>query len=422
MEQQCTIIIPTFNRPDRLRRLLHYYSNKQITNPFLILDSSNPVNKKINLETLNQIDLDLRYEYFDVRTPFEKFLLGMPFVLTEFCVFCADDDVLLPEAVDESVQFLRDHSDYSLCHGYYFNFSEDQNYSLLSVDYTGKGIDGGNPLRRVYTLMSRFEATFYGVHRTRSFQAALAQTKKLELLLYKELVVAAWILVSGKSHRLPRFYCGRNTEAILSHSYWHPHEILAKSPQLLFKHYIPYRKIIVDALAEVLTDPISPEDIEKGVDLGHLKYLSQFLNPPILDFMIDKTSLGISGEQISNGIWENWVHSNRFSHKIRDYGPPSKLAILWRNIKKNIRDRISEPRWQRFCLRYLDPYTDYRIRSESTNGIPRENLIFDEFLFPTQGKITVNEESVRSIIQALDALPTLKEIRSTYSQEFEVDP
>ncbi|MBA7581945.1 hypothetical protein ES708_23862 [subsurface metagenome] len=47
MNNLCTIIIPTYNRPDRLKRLLDYYNKYGKNFNIIVADSSSKENKRL---------------------------------------------------------------------------------------------------------------------------------------------------------------------------------------------------------------------------------------------------------------------------------------------------------------------------------------------------------------------------------------
>jgi glycosyltransferase involved in cell wall biosynthesis len=61
--EKFTIIIPTHNRPDYLRRVLDYYSSYKAGYNIIVADSSSDENKRRNKETISSLP-DLKILYF----------------------------------------------------------------------------------------------------------------------------------------------------------------------------------------------------------------------------------------------------------------------------------------------------------------------------------------------------------------------
>src|SRR5258708_7113307 len=98
--QDFTLVIPTYNRPKQLRALLNYLSARALQSRVLVLDSSEAKPRVANRKIIEQTKLKLDYAEFASEThPFDKFREGVHKVTTQFCVLCADDDLIVPDGV-----------------------------------------------------------------------------------------------------------------------------------------------------------------------------------------------------------------------------------------------------------------------------------------------------------------------------------
>ena len=124
-KMKCTVLIPTYNRPNQLKRLLSYYHQYGNGLPVLIADSSSEVNKKLNRETVASFQ-STSFLYFDKYDPstnfYQKMLDVLQQVSTEYCVICADDDFVTPSGIQEAVAFLDINPDFTIAHGHYLGF------------------------------------------------------------------------------------------------------------------------------------------------------------------------------------------------------------------------------------------------------------------------------------------------------------
>jgi len=227
-----TLLVPTFNRPQLLARLLQCLDRQGAEFPITVLDSSPPAALDENRATIARSRLGVRHAIYDERTePYAKIRDGLGRVATEYCSICADDDVLVVEAVRGCVRQLERRPDFALGHGYYFNFLETDTLELSRVMYRGDSIGDDRPLARLRQLFGTYEALFYGVFRTPIAQRAFRDVDRIDSVLGKELLTAALTVISGKALRLPCFYYGRNTAESLPYSAWHPHQMMAFDPQ-----------------------------------------------------------------------------------------------------------------------------------------------------------------------------------------------
>src|SRR5436309_16120593 len=106
-----TLLIPTYNRSALLRSLLDYLETRHFEYPIRVLDSSSEPALSENRTTISGSKLDIVHQiYNSTITPNAKFTLGVEAVESAYCSFCADDDVLLTDALPALLDFLESHS------------------------------------------------------------------------------------------------------------------------------------------------------------------------------------------------------------------------------------------------------------------------------------------------------------------------
>lgn len=117
---KCTVVIPTYNRPDYLKRILGYYNQYGSGLPIIVADSSSDENKKRNKETIASFQR-ASFSYLDKYDSnaggYHKIIDALQQVSTEYCVLCADDDFITPSGIYESTQFLDMNPDYTMAYG-----------------------------------------------------------------------------------------------------------------------------------------------------------------------------------------------------------------------------------------------------------------------------------------------------------------
>src|SRR5262245_47517462 len=118
-----TLLIPTFNRPAHLRRLLGYLAARRFQYPIRILDSSSGDALTQNRETVGRETLDVVHEIHDPATSIHaKIGLAISSVESTYCSICADDDVLFTDELAELLDILDADPSLVVAHGYYVNF------------------------------------------------------------------------------------------------------------------------------------------------------------------------------------------------------------------------------------------------------------------------------------------------------------
>lgn len=360
-----TLLIPTYNRPQDLARLLRYLATAGAAFPIMVLDSSRPDVMAQNRQTVAGSGLSARHIEFAAEIhPFQKFLAGCRKVETAYCSLCADDDFVLLPALKDSVAALTARTDAAAAHGNYFNFSETINgFNLSYVVQSGNRIEDATPAARVRRMLSNYEVLFYAVFRTSHFISALESLGQFQTTLAAEVWLAGATAAAGSVLRVDRFYLGRNTGVSLSPDAWHPHEIMSKFPERLLVD-LPR---LQDHLVSAMRRAGAQEDealLRQMVELLWLRYLAPFLRADAVDFILDRRLAGMDGRRTLEEFWDTFVNSTRSIHPM---------------VPLNGRDGQSyAPEAMR------DGYSprDYFHDAVTPQGERRRYNIYFEFLFP----------------------------------------
>lgn len=279
-----TLLVPTHNRSEKLISLINLLSTYKHHLKVLFLDSSaapakNKNRSAIELKLNNNVD----YSYFEFEEdcdPFQKFYFGISKVKTKYCAFCADDDIVLLESIEEILKFLEKNPPFVAAHGYYFGFQVDPlEVHVRDIVYYKNNLSGGDLKKRIHSLFSDYESTFYATYRTSVIKDFFALALQMETTLWKELILSLSSIMAGKIYRIPNFYYGRRMGESLPFSNWHPYEIFGKEPELYFKDYLKAKKLLFNHFYG--TTPLTHE--KKLFDLSHLFYLKKYLDPKQLD-------------------------------------------------------------------------------------------------------------------------------------------
>ena len=399
IDSSYTLIVPTYNRPSHLLRLVRYLCSFNRSFRVLILDSSSSEIQECNKRGLDPYSDKVEHIPFDSATdPISKYEHGISLVETPFCSFCADDDILLVDSATLCLEFLRSHPDYVAAHGYYFNFLPRDEVEIQALTYWRDSLRAEAPLERVVALMQDYEALFYAIYRTDVIRAIFPQSRRVDTFLWKELILAAASVLSGKIARLPQFYYGRCTGPSHRFENWHPHEILAKSPEVLISDFAKYRAALFKQFA--INEGPDGEARARAFDLAHLAYIAPFLQPEIINYILDRTLAGDDSAAIIAGIWDRWVHSPQPKTPVRRYRPGRRHD--WLTLIRKAWHRLFPG--LRFSLYYDDVVT-----SRSPDAPPRRYRLSSNFLaLRTPGAIAPAVRDVRMIIDNLDRYLSLK--------------
>ena len=125
-----SLIIPTYNRPNRLRRLLDYYNKYGKNFNIIVADSSSNENKKLNKKSVlifSNLSIIYLDNYSSKINTFYKIPDASNHVDTKYSVLCADDDFITADGIYKSVDFLEKNSDFSVVQGKFIAFSIKNN-------------------------------------------------------------------------------------------------------------------------------------------------------------------------------------------------------------------------------------------------------------------------------------------------------
>jgi len=272
-----------------------------------VLDSSAGAAAAENRDTTRRVELDIAHHIYDAAlTVHDKVALALAEVDSTYCSLCADDDVLLTDSLEGLLDLLDADSALAVAHGYYVNLRAGREFALWNAECSAPSIVAEDALRRIVKQMRRYEAIFYGVHRTSAMHSARRSLDRVTSLWAKELLTSSLTLIEGGAHRAPHYYMARSNAPSVSGEGWHPHHFFATEPAALLREYAHYRAAVLERLA---ADPVCRasyprEQIEHVFDLAHIKYLAGLLSADVLDYLIRETMRGESTpRQLIDGMW-----------------------------------------------------------------------------------------------------------------------
>lgn len=393
LAEQFTLIVPTYNRPADLARLLTYLARLGADFPVLVLDSSGPAAQQANRDAAGKSGLDVRYETFDdAVSPWEKFWRGSELVRTPYCSLCADDDVVLPESLPPLVQHLETHPDFSLAHGWYFTFYSNAHIGITSSVYRGASLNQDDPVARLHALFRNYEAVTYGVYRTPVMQSVLRDVQSINSLLGRELLGGALAVAMGKAARLPIFYYGRSLAPSQSYQHWHPLDFLISAPDGLYRDYAAYREILKNCLKSIYYIKYPDTELLTLIDLVHFRYLSDYVKPRIMDYLTEQVMARQPKPEIMQGMWSVLAQESNQS---------AVRALSGSRQLRKIRDRFFPDVRLHHFRRWTAPAEQRKVQSKTVGGAAREYLFYKEFLASFSGNGELERE-VAKIVAAFD--------------------
>lgn len=388
-----TLVVPTYNRPADLARLLAYLGRERPEFPVLVLDSSTPANQELNAAAVGRAAFARCVVFDSAMPPWEKFWHGVEQVETEYCSFCADDDLVLVQSIAPLIDYLETHRDYSMAHGWYFSFYDSAQFGLTATVYRGASIDDDEALARLHTLFRRYEALTYGIHRTPVLRRVMQGVQGVRTMLGRELLGGALAVVAGKAARLPLFYYGRSLGPSQPYSGWHPLEMLLDQPTSLYEDYTAYRETLVASLGQG-GGTRSREELATVLDLIHFRYLSDYVKPAVMDYLIAQKMAARPKADAIQGMWAVLAGAD---------GSAGVAAAVRRSplLRRLVRRLVPAALIARYRKAAAGGSGMKSVRSNSAAGVAREYLLYDAFLQALPGGIPP-EDQVAGLVQVLD--------------------
>ncbi len=211
-----SLLIPTINRSDFLIRQLTYYRDVGFQGYICIGDSSNTehlVPTKKAIESF-QGSLNIIYREYPGLNDAEVLKLLLELVVTPYAAFVADDDFLIPSALEQCALFLDSHSDYNSAHGAAISFSLKSSGPYGQVAWAGlydlPVIEAESAAQRILAHLNNYAVTLFCLHRIESWREMY---KDISLLADKtfasELLPCCQSVIQGKAKELDCLYLVR---------------------------------------------------------------------------------------------------------------------------------------------------------------------------------------------------------------------
>lgn len=308
-----TLVIPTYNRPELLSRLVGFYREERPAMNLLVLDSSRPEIVERNRALFPARTNELRHEVFPTTTgPSAKFAAGVELVRTPYLSFCADDDIVFPDAIDRAVTLLQQSPEYASAHGLYLNFRVDDANVHLAREYGTRGLESESPVSRVFQLCQRYESLFYGVLRTQQARAVFSEMARLSSVHFQELFQSVATVLLGKVARIPVIYAGRRSgpQADPALERWQTQQWFADAPGEVISEYRNYRDaLLAFARGNRGFDVIDEAELARTLDLSHAVYFSAGCSPQYLHASLGNLHADAAFE--SRGFMDRRVEASR---------------------------------------------------------------------------------------------------------------
>ncbi|MBI3616054.1 MAG: TIGR00180 family glycosyltransferase [Candidatus Omnitrophica bacterium] len=219
-----SVIIPTRNRPQFLKRAVSYYRKIRFPYPILIEDSSEPAmaeqtSKMVRsdargLECVHQIHPVDTHVLVRIRSAAES-------VKTPFAVVGADDDFFIPKGLEQATRFLQKHPDYSGVHGdaALFGLRSGVEYGPMAwiVEYGQRSLEQETGFDRLLENFQNYSTTWYSMQRTEELLGRMRVSAGANLdNSFLELLPSGLTALQGKVKKLNGLYMVRQSHVAMT--------------------------------------------------------------------------------------------------------------------------------------------------------------------------------------------------------------
>jgi len=296
-----SLVIPTFNRPHFLARLLRYLQDIKFRHEILVADSSfageAATNKRI-VESASK-SLNIVYRQHNPTTSLDaKMAETLRTSHAAYVGTCADDDFVVPHALESCARFLNANRDYEVAHGhslFMFSVRVEQNKRsvtkgavtpevpmsrLWTIEHSQRTLESDDPLIRLREHLLDYRSTFYSVHRLPTLVRNLQMASKLTHdLFFGELLPDGLCAIQGKMKLIDLLYAIRPYHALDQTNVVADRLDLPgmlTSPDFSMK-YSSLRNCLAEELAEKTSQPKA--EARKALDELLTQYIVQYLQP-----------------------------------------------------------------------------------------------------------------------------------------------
>jgi len=265
-DKRISIIVPTYKRPDKLKRALLYYSRFDL--PVFVADGS-PEPYSATLEG------NVRYFHIPSVLICERIYRVLCEVKTEYACFSADDDFVRPPFLEKAAALLDSEASISTVFGRCYTFQERDPRDWNFREPYAKAIEDGNPTERLRSFFSMYFSLFYTPARTRVMREIFREMAHFptHYMNIVETMHDARIVIEGTVAYLDEFSNAREGAKEFTAERLEmtgPHDILRKDPLLenelddILKKWLPqwkygmFRSLILDSWTQWDTRRFKP--------------------------------------------------------------------------------------------------------------------------------------------------------------------
>ena len=295
-----SILIPTKDRADFILRLLKYYSISNFRGSLLICDSSNSKLFEVNKSNIDKFKnkIDIEYYHKPKLDMFKAISYLCNRVKTDYSALVCDDDLILTDCMQVSINFLDQNKDYSAVHGkaLLMGIEDGQckaNGKITSlIEYPVANIKHSKPIDRVESFFNDALNLNMAITRSEINTEAFLQMSHIDSYnasyIFGEMLHASIICARGKIGKVDEYGLLRQFHA---EQYFHQIKIIDWMSRPDWRDVYTFLKIVITREVRA-----SEGSSSKSIDDGVSDILSRWVRKML-------SSIGDNNKSISNSIY-----------------------------------------------------------------------------------------------------------------------
>jgi glycosyltransferase domain-containing protein len=270
-----TVLIPTYERPEYVLRNLRYMEQAFPMSEMRIFVLDGSVDKAKTTEEICARYPSVCYLHYDGLSLADRLLEGLLKVKTPLVSILADDDLLIPEGLFETLSFLMANPDYSVASGRYMGYRLEKSGDITfkPIFRNIRSIDNPSPYYRYYELLADYFPIYYSIHKTdvllKAYQANHELTQYVDSghYTFQELLLALTEVFHGKFKKLDSYYYARELDQSVPyiHNFMPPISVLLK--QYTIEEYGHFKREMGKLLRSAAPNEMSDQELDEYMDL-----------------------------------------------------------------------------------------------------------------------------------------------------------
>jgi glycosyltransferase domain-containing protein len=181
-----SVVIPTFEGTRFLQRTLDYFRDGAFEGRIVLADNSSGEHRKfVAACAADYPALNVDVFSYPAKIRFlDKMTAALEKIDSRFVLLHAHDDFMVPQGVEQCVNFLSNNAGYSVARGRIamFALTRSANDAAAAVGvsllpHPMRGYEQPNPIERLLAHIERYASTFYSVHRRESLLESFRLTE-----------------------------------------------------------------------------------------------------------------------------------------------------------------------------------------------------------------------------------------------------